>query len=192
MILVTGGAGYIGSHTVVELQNSGYEVVIVDNFVNSSPVSIERIEMITGKAPIFYEADVCDEAALEKIFTEQKIDAVIHFAGLKAVGESVSMPLEYYTNNIYSTFSVDFFTAGKGKIDIIFRLEALTNQMVGSRKRAVHRNLGVQGAAPPKHAVFDDTGKGRLFPFFFIHRNNIIMRHQYGRGLIRFSRPTQQ
>ena len=103
MILVTGGAGYIGSHTVVELQNSGYEVVIVDNFVNSSPVSLERIKMITGKAPIFYEADVCDEAALEKIFTEQKIDAVIHFAGLKAVGESVSMPLEYYTNNIYST-----------------------------------------------------------------------------------------
>ena len=102
-ILVTGGAGFIGSHTVVELQKAGYEVVIIDNFSNSKPEALRRIEKITGKAPRFYEADLCDETAVEKIFTENKIDAAIHFAGLKAVGESVQKPLEYYRNNLLST-----------------------------------------------------------------------------------------
>lgn len=102
-ILVTGGAGYIGSHTCVELLQSGFEVVVIDNFANSSPKSIERVRSITGKELALYEGDVRDRAILDKIFTENKIDAVIHFAGLKAVGESCSKPIEYYNNNLYGT-----------------------------------------------------------------------------------------
>ena len=100
MILVTGGAGFIGSHTCVELLNAGYEVVILDNFCNSKPEAVKRIEKITGKSVKLYEADMLDKDAVEKVFDENKIDAVIHFAGLKAVGESVSIPLIYYHNNI--------------------------------------------------------------------------------------------
>ena len=95
-ILVTGGAGFIGSHTVVELQNAGYDVVVVDNLVNSSRKSLDRVEKITGKKAAFYEADINDAAALNEIFQKESIDSVIHFAGLKAVGESVAKPLEYY------------------------------------------------------------------------------------------------
>ncbi len=102
-ILVTGGAGYIGSHTVVELLNDNYNVVVVDNLSNSCEESLNRVKKITGKTVPFYNADVRDRAALQRIFTENKIDAVIHFAGLKAVGESVKKPLEYYDNNIGST-----------------------------------------------------------------------------------------
>ena len=102
-ILVTGGAGYIASHTEVELLNRGYEVIAFDNMVNSCDESIKRVEKITGKKIKFYNADMRDREAMEKIFSENEIDAVIHFAGLKAVGESVSMPLEYYDNNIYGT-----------------------------------------------------------------------------------------
>ena len=102
-ILVTGGTGYIGSHTVVELVKNGYEPVIIDNLINSKISVLDKIEEICGVRPAFYEADVCDEAALEKIFSENEIGAVIHFAGLKAVGESVAKPLEYYTNNILAT-----------------------------------------------------------------------------------------
>jgi len=99
-ILVTGGAGYIGSHTVIELQNAGFEVVVVDNLSNSSKESLKRVTKITGKEVTFYEADILDREALEKIFQKEVIDACIHFAGLKAVGESVAKPWEYYYNNI--------------------------------------------------------------------------------------------
>lgn len=102
-ILVTGGAGFIGSHTCVELLNSGYNIVVMDNFVNSSMGAVKAITTITGKAFPFYECDMCDEAAFEKVFAENKIDAVIHFAGLKAVGESVGKPIEYYGNNLTGT-----------------------------------------------------------------------------------------
>ena len=102
-ILVTGGAGYIGTHTEVELLNRGYNVIAFDNMVNSCEESIKRVEKITGKKIKFYNADMRDVAAMEKIFSENKIDSVIHFAGLKAVGESVRKPLEYYDNNIYGT-----------------------------------------------------------------------------------------
>ena len=102
-VLVTGGAGYIGSHTCVELLNGGYEVIVVDNFSNSSSESITRVEIITGKKVSLYEGDVRDKALLDKIFTENKIDWVIHFAGLKAVGESCAKPIEYYDNNLYGT-----------------------------------------------------------------------------------------
>lgn len=105
-ILVTGGAGFIGSHTVVELLNRDYDVVIIDNLCNSNAKAIERIKQITGKSPVFYQKDVRDEAALEEIFTKENIEAVIHFAGLKAVGESVAKPLEYYRNNLESTLAL--------------------------------------------------------------------------------------
>ena len=102
-ILVTGGCGYIGSHTVVELLNNNYEVIVIDNLVNSKKDVIDSVEKITGKNVIFYEGNVQDEILLDKIFSSHKIDAVIHFAGLKAVGESVEKPLEYYQNNLDST-----------------------------------------------------------------------------------------
>ena len=99
-VLLTGGAGYIGSHTAVELMSAGYEAIIADNFSNSSPIVIDRLEQITGKRPKLYNVDVSDKSAFEKVFTENKIDSVIHFAGYKAVGESVSVPINYYRNNI--------------------------------------------------------------------------------------------
>ena len=103
-ILVSGGAGYIGSHTCVELIQAGHDIVVVDNFVNSCPEAIHRVEQITGTTIPFVEADLCDAAAVEQIFNQYPdIDSVIHFAGLKAVGESVAKPLEYYTNNLTST-----------------------------------------------------------------------------------------
>lgn len=105
-ILVTGGAGYIGSHTVVELLNAGHSVVVVDNLCNSSSESVSRVEKITGKTVTFYENDIRDREALCKIFDENSIDAVIHFAGLKAVGESVAKPQEYYENNIGGTLTL--------------------------------------------------------------------------------------
>lgn len=105
-ILVTGGTGFIGSHTVCELLDLDYEVVIIDNFSNSKPDVLNKIFEITGKKPIFYEGDVCDKNILNQIFKENDIDAVIHFAGFKAVGESVSKPLMYYRNNIDSTLSL--------------------------------------------------------------------------------------
>ena len=105
-ILLAGGAGYIGSHTAVELIKSGYEVVIVDTYDNSCPEVINRIEKITGTRPITYEADVIDKDAMEKIFSENEIDVVIHFAGLKAVGESVEKPIKYYRNNIDTTLTL--------------------------------------------------------------------------------------
>ena len=105
-VLVTGGAGYIGSHTVVELQNADYEVVVLDNLSNSSEKSLERVEAITGKKVPFYKADILDREALEEIFAKEKPNAVIHFAGLKAVGESVAKPWEYYENNIAGTLTL--------------------------------------------------------------------------------------
>lgn len=102
-VLVTGGAGYIGSHTCVELLNAGHEVIIVDNFCNSSSTSMERVKEITGKDMKFYEADILDKEALTKVFSENEIESVIHFAALKAVGESVAKPMEYYHNNVTGT-----------------------------------------------------------------------------------------
>lgn len=105
-VLLAGGAGYIGTHTCVELINAGHDVVIADNYSNSCPMAVERVEEITGKKIPLYEADVCNSAAVDKIFSENKIDAVIHFAGLKAVGESCEKPVMYYRNNIDSTLTL--------------------------------------------------------------------------------------
>lgn len=105
-VLVTGGMGFIGSHTVVELLENNYEVVIVDNLVNSKIDVLDKIEKITGKKPKFYQYDLCDKESVRKIFSENKIDVVIHFAGLKAVGESVQKPILYYQNNLISTLNL--------------------------------------------------------------------------------------
>ena len=124
-ILVTGGTGYIGSHTVVELINAGYDAVIVDNLSNSKPEVLNRIEKITGKRPAFYNIDIRDKEGLNKVFSENPdIEACIHFAGLKAVGESVSMPLEYYNNNIYGTLCLLETMREAGVKNIVFSSSA--------------------------------------------------------------------
>ena len=124
-ILVTGGAGYIGSHTCVELLNNGYDVVVLDNLANSSEESIRRIKKITGKDLSFYKCDLLDKESVRKVFEENKdIYAVIHFAGLKAVGESVSKPLEYYHNNITGTLNLCFVMKEFGVKNIVFSSSA--------------------------------------------------------------------
>ena len=123
-VLVTGGMGYIGSHTCVELLEQGMDVVVVDNLVNSSAEAGRRVEQITGRPLKFYQMDVRDRAGLDRIFTEQKIDCVIHFAGLKAVGESVHMPLEYYDNNLGSTITLCEAMRDHGVRQIIFSSSA--------------------------------------------------------------------
>jgi UDP-glucose 4-epimerase len=123
-ILVTGGAGYIGSHTVIELQDAGYDVVVCDNLSNSSKKSLERVEKITGKPVKFYLADIRVREEMEEIFEKEEIDSVIHFAGLKAVGESVAMPWEYYNNNISGTLVLTDVMRKHGCKNIIFSSSA--------------------------------------------------------------------
>ena len=123
-ILVTGGVGFIGSHTVVELQNAGYDVVVLDNLCNANPKVLDRIEAITGKKVPFYKADIRDREALNEIFEKESIDSVIHFAGLKAVGESVQKPLEYYDNNIAGTLVLVDVMRQHGCKNIIFSSSA--------------------------------------------------------------------
>ena len=123
-ILVTGGAGYIGSHTCVELLNAGYDVVVLDNLCNSSEESLRRVEEITGKGLRFYEADLLDQEAVKKVFDQEEIQAVIHFAGLKAVGESVAKPLEYYHNNITGTLILCDEMRKHGVKNIVFSSSA--------------------------------------------------------------------
>lgn len=123
-ILLTGGAGYIGSHTAIELDKAGHEVVVVDNLVNSKEEAMRRVEKIINKTIPFYKADVRDREAMDKIFKENTIDAVIHFAGLKAVGESVAKPLEYYENNMNATFVLLDVMRNNGCKNIIFSSSA--------------------------------------------------------------------
>ncbi|MFR8169389.1 MAG: UDP-glucose 4-epimerase GalE [Marvinbryantia sp.] len=123
-ILVTGGAGYIGSHTCVELLNEGYEVVVVDNLYNASEKALERVEQITGKKVKFYKVDLLDKEALAEVFDKEDIESVIHFAGLKAVGESVAKPLEYYHNNMTGTFNLCDVMRNHGVKNIVFSSSA--------------------------------------------------------------------
>lgn len=123
-VLVTGGCGYIGSHTVVELQKNGFDVVIVDNFSNSKKAVLDRIQQITGTKPTFYKVDMTDKAALRGVFEKEKFSDVIHFAGLKAVGESVRKPLEYYRNNLDSTMNLLELMREFGVKNIVFSSSA--------------------------------------------------------------------
>jgi len=123
-ILVTGGAGYIGSHTVVELLAAGHEVTVLDNFCNSSPLALERIARIAGRAPVFVEADVRERAALAGVFAERRFDAVIHFAGLKAVGESVAEPLRYYDHNLGGALALCETMTAHGVKTLVFSSSA--------------------------------------------------------------------
>ena len=123
-ILVTGGAGYIGSHTCVQLLEAGYEVTVVDNLCNSNKESLRRVEAITGKTLKFYEKDLMDKEAVKQIFEENQFDAVIHFAGLKAVGESVAIPLRYYENNLVSTLNLCEVMAEYGVKKLVFSSSA--------------------------------------------------------------------
>ncbi len=123
-ILVTGGAGYIGSHTCVELLKNGYDVVVVDNYYNSVPAVLDRVEQITGKKLLRYDCDIRDRNGLKKVFSENKIDAVIHFAGLKAVGESTKLPLMYYENNISGSVVLFEEMAAAGCKKIVFSSSA--------------------------------------------------------------------
>jgi len=123
-ILLTGGAGFIATHTCVELMAAGHDVVVVDNYVNSQPEALRRVEEIAGREVKAYEADVCDKAAMTRIFDENKFDAVIHFAGLKAVGESVRIPLTYYRNNIDSTLTLCEVMAEHGCKKLVFSSSA--------------------------------------------------------------------
>lgn len=123
-VLVTGGAGYIGSHTCVELLNNGYEVVVMDNLYNSNEKALERVEQITGKKVTFYNVDMLDREAMNEIFEKETIDSVIHFAGYKAVGESVRKPLEYYHNNITGTLNLCDVMRKHGVKNIIFSSSA--------------------------------------------------------------------
>lgn len=123
-ILVTGGAGYIGSHTCVELLNEGYEVVVLDNLSNSSEKSLDRVKQITGKDLKFYKADLLDQEAVKEVFDKEQIDSVIHFAGLKAVGESVAKPLEYYHNNLTGTLILCDEMRNHGVKNLVFSSSA--------------------------------------------------------------------
>jgi len=123
-VLVTGGAGYIGSHTTVELLNAGHEVICVDNLMNSKYEAVKRVEKITGKSVKFYKGDICDKSILDKIFSENKIDSVINFAGLKAVGESCAKPLEYYENNIQGLLVLMFAMREHGVKNLVFSSSA--------------------------------------------------------------------
>ena len=123
-ILVAGGAGYIGSHTCVELLHAGYEVVVVDNLYNSSEEAIKRVEQISGKSVKFYQVDLLDRDGLNQVFEQEKIESVINFAGLKAVGESVHKPLEYYHNNITGTLILCDVMRNHGIKNIIFSSSA--------------------------------------------------------------------
>lgn len=147
-ILVTGGAGYIGSHTCVELLNAGHSVVVVDNLINSSAVAVDRIKQITGKRPGFYKVDVGDRDELDDVFSRHKFDAVIHFAGLKAVGESVQKPLVYYRHNIDSTLTL---------------LEVMGAHEVG--RLVFSSSATVYGSAPIPYVETYPAGQGITNPY---------------------------
>lgn len=170
-ILVTGGAGYIGSHTVVELLSDGHNVVVIDNLTNSSQKSIERVETLTGRSVTLYKNDIRDRAALDEIFASHNIDAVIHFAGLKAVGESVARPLDYYSANVYGSVVLAQAMAAAGVNQLIFSSSATvygedapvpyqedmphgkTSNPYGTSKAMVEQVLMDQAAACPQLSV---------------------------------------
>jgi UDP-glucose 4-epimerase len=155
-LLVTGGAGYIGSHACVELLQAGYRVVVVDNLSNSKAESLKRVQQITGKAVTFYETDIRDHAALTDIFAKENITAVIHFAGLKAVGESCAKPLAYYHNNVYGTLVLlDVMTAANVK-QLVFSSSATVYGVSDSAQYSEHFPLGAINPYGKSKAMIED------------------------------------
>ena len=148
-ILVTGGTGYIGSHTIIELYKKGYEIDVLDNLFNSKMTVLDKIEKITGRKPDFYKIDLCDYGAMDELFVERKYDLVIHFAGLKAVGESVEKPLEYYENNVGGTINLLKCMKNNGVRKIIF-----------SSSATVYGDPG-----DPKYVETMETGRGLTNPY---------------------------
>ena len=150
-ILLTGGAGYIGSHTCVEVLAAGWKTVIVDNLSNSSPIVIDRIADITGARPAFVQADIRDRAALDRVFAAQRIDAVIHFAGLKAVGESVAQPLRYYDNNVAGTLVlIEAMRSARRAED---RLQLVGHRLRARRDDAARRERADSARSTPMAAA---------------------------------------
>ena len=169
-ILVTGGKGFIGSHKVVELIGSGHDVVIADNFINSKPEVLGRIHQITGIKPLFYNIDVTDEKMLSKLFDEQRIDGIIHFAGLKAVGESVSKPLDYYYNNILSTIALSRMSLRHGVNKFVFSSSAT---VYGEQPSPLREDMELKPATNPyaetkviSERILTDTA--RAYPGFAV------------------------
>ena len=147
-ILVTGGAGYIGSHTVVDLVENGYDPVIVDNLCNSKPEAVKRVRELCGRDIPFYPYDLCDIEKVREVFAKEKFTAVIHFAGLKAVGESVQKPLDYFRNNLINTLNVLQVAGDEGKRRKEFRILVLRNCVRTARNRADKRELPPFGDKP--------------------------------------------
>jgi UDP-glucose 4-epimerase len=179
-ILVTGGTGYIGSHTIVELMSHGYEVVIVDNLSNSKASVIKRIEKIVGAKPEFIEVDLRDKAAVEKIFADHDFDAVIHFAGLKAVGESVQKPMEYYENNINSTLVLLSAMLKYGVNNLVFSSSAVVYGEPGVVE--YHENL------PTGQKISSPYGKTKYIIEEII-KDTVAANPQFSATILRYFNP---
>ena len=172
-ILLTGGAGYIGSHTCVEMLNAGYDIVVVDNYSNSSPEALKRVKELTGKDFPIYEADVCDGEAMNALFDREKIEAVIHFAGYKAVGESVQKPLMYYRNNLDSTMTLLEVMRAHDVKRLVFSSSATVYGM--QEKMPLTEDMPIGGCLNPygwtkcmiEQILFDVARPSRIGPWCF-------------------------
>lgn len=178
-ILITGGTGYIGSHTAVELITNGAEVVIVDNLMNSSIKVLDRIQTITGTKPIFYQIDLCDKAKFKTVFQQHNFDAVIHFAGLKAVGESVDKPLLYYRNNLDSTLNL-----------LALMEEHAVHQLVFSSSATVYgnQNSPLSETMPVGHSISNPYGQTK-YMIEQILRDCAIANPQFAITTLRYFNP---
>ena len=186
-ILLTGGAGYIGSHTCVEMLNAGYDIVVVDNYSNSSPEALKRVKELTGKDFPIYEADVCDSKAMNALFDREKIEAVIHFAGYKAVGESVQKPLMYYRNNLDSTMTLLEVMRAHGVKKLVFSSSATVYGM--QEKMPLTEDMPIGGCLNPygwtkcmiEQILFDVAKAESDWTMVLLRYFNPVGAHESGR-----------
>ena len=186
-ILLTGGAGYIGSHTCVEMLNAGYDIVVVDNYSNSSPEALKRVKELTGKDFPIYEADVCDGEAMNALFDREKIEAVIHFAGYKAVGESVQKPLMYYRNNLDSTMTLLEVMRAHGVKKLVFSSSATAYGM--QEKMPLTEDMPIGGCLNPygwtkcmiEQILFDVAKAESDWTMVLLRYFNPVGAHESGR-----------
>ena len=186
-ILLTGGAGYIGSHTCVEMLNAGYDIVVVDNYSNSSPEALKRVKELTGKDFPIYEADVCDSEAMNALFDREKIEAVIHFAGYKAVGESVQKPLMYYRNNLDSTMTLLEVMRAHGVKKLVFSSSATVYGM--QEKMPLTEDMPIGGCLNPygwtkcmiEQILFDVAKAESDWTMVLLRYFNPVVAHESGR-----------